>query len=517
MQQTFSTLPSVTYPGRLDPNGVLLDCFCEPLLCQCLIPGDVLDDCGLCTPPAQAGRNCTCTPASAAAGLCIPCRISSSTSTDSIRLCHPVIPGVYELIDVSKCNVREQFLTFPTTTYPGYFGVDAQGRPLALDCFCQPPTITTTTVTTLAPTTTTTPATIASTTTSATTTTTSAQTTVSTSIAPTTTPTPSYCLNITQPCNSNGNGGTRIDANGVYCVPTSNSTLFLRIGCNSFGTGFQTWSCPMGCDNTMACFEDSAIADSLGLSAYNGQLGLGVCASGGIFPLLPDPAQMRCVPGTCVAQTPVTTTPAQTPLPEACLSVRAGCSGTGSELADPTTGVYCSTISGFPQQYSLRMTCDISGGVNVALCIVADCSSNCTASPVILALLGLDTINTTAPGTCSSSVVAIPGVQSASAFLSCLATCPTTTISTTAAPTTTTPAATTPPVTLPPLQPPVNQVPPTVIITSPTPSPSVPSESDQTGLLAIVGVPSAVLLAAAFILGSQLERHATPQYYAQRI
>ncbi len=223
------------------------------------------------------------------------------------------------MIDVSKCDVREQFLTYPNTVYPGFFGVDAAGRPVALDCFCQPP-LTTVPTTTVGSTTATS---IASTTAAITTATSTSTVTPTSSSAPpstttvssfpTTTPS-SYCLNVTHPCDvpGQGSGAVRADTNGFYCIPTQNSTLFLRLGCNSFGTGFDAWSCPLGCDNV--CQEDPAISQSLNLGAYLGFLsGPGFCAPGGILPLLPAPAQMRCVPGSCVTRTiSISTTQAAT-------------------------------------------------------------------------------------------------------------------------------------------------------------------------------------------------------------
>ncbi len=461
-----------------------------------------------------------------------------------------MVPGVYELIDIAKCDVREQFLTYPGTVYPGFFGVDAAGQPLALDCFCQPPATTvlsTTAFTSTGATTgTTTPAaTTTVATTSAATSASTTETTTSISSFPTTTPS-SYCLNVTLPCDGNGQGGgasVRADTNGVYCIPTANSTLFLRIGCNTFGTGFDAWSCPFGCDDV--CQEDPAISTSLGLGAFLGRLsGPGFCAPGGLFPLLPDPAQMRCIPGLCVTRTiaisttsesttepsittvdtsagttspVIVTTAPVTTAPQGCLSVRPGCAPPGAELSDLTTGVYCSVISLPEQQYSLRLTCVVSGELQVQLCDVTDCARNCTSSPVILALLGLQTTNTSVPGVCATTNAAIPGVATANAFLTCFPSCvfPT---STSAAPSTSTAAPTAPPTTLPPVTVPTNQVPPVVdLFNQQPPLVRSPQANDDTDLLAIIGVPSAVLAATILLFAAQRDRLPTPQYYSQGI
>ena len=146
--EAFTTIANVTYPGHLDVDGNLLDCFCVPQACPCCCKesGTMLDVCGLCTgPDATPGGACNCTADNVDSGLCIQCPLGSSASSDSVRLCHPIIAGVYELIDVNICAVRDQFSRFPGSVYPGYFGVNAQGGPLALDCFCQPPVTTTTT------------------------------------------------------------------------------------------------------------------------------------------------------------------------------------------------------------------------------------------------------------------------------------------------------------------------------------------------------------------------------------
>ncbi len=74
------------------------------------------------------------------------------------------------------------------------------------------------------------------------------------------------------------------------------------------------------------------------------------------------------------------------------------------------------------------------------------------------------------------------------------------------------------PATLPPTSVPTNQVPPAVVL-SPSPPAMLrsPEPADDTDLLAIIGVPSAVLAVTILLFAAQRERHATPQYYSQGI
>jgi hypothetical protein len=554
VMEAFATIPNVVFPGRLDVNGVLLDCNCVlrgP--CDCLDPTQQVDVCGVCTSPTLSGSNCTCTPSQSAAGICIVCPIGSSGSSDSVRLCHPVIPGVYELIDISRCNVRDQLALYPGTVYPGFFGVDASGQPLALDCFCQPPVSTTTTQTSTPAATTT----IATTSTVATTTGTSQ----TTSFAPTTTPAVGFCLNVSLPCDGVTGAPSRADTNGVYCIPTANSSLTLLIGCNQFGTSFSTYSCPFGCNGV--CFQDDSISTSLHLSSFDGRLGgAGFCAAPGILPLLPIAAQMKCVPGSCVVFTSVistttvstrsattiatvpastigtvtsntapttttsaaaTTTAPQTTVPSSsCLILRQDC--VGSTLANVSFGGYCSIISLPQQRYSFRLSCSSAGALETFLCSELDCNQNCTSSPTILALIGLDTVDASGGGACTTTNVNIPGLTSARVFVQCASSCFTTTVTTT---TTTVPPTTAPPLLLPP----VNQVPPVIQI--PVLSvPSDPQQQDQpqqqqqqqqegggvqTDLLAIIGVPSAILIVTLIFFATQNPMQPTPKYYPQRI
>ena len=425
---TFTTYPNTTFPGRVDVDGDLLNCWCEPQ-CDCCCPdGQILDVCGMCEAPPSVGSACNCTQQDEEQGNCIPCQITSSTSSDSVRLCHFIRPGVYELVDVNICNVRQYFAQFPRTVYPGYFGIDANFNPLALDCFCQPPPITTP-------------------------------------------PAVEYCLNITEPCDGGTPPFMEITTDGFYCLRTSNSSLVIKFACNEAGDSFETYSCPFGCGGV--CVEDPFIKQSLGLEVYDGRLSNGgFCASSGTLPMIPTPAQMQCVPGMCEIMTmvftttssttlpptsttmaPPTSTPATTgttgtttstipttstststttevtttpvDIPEGCLSIFGSCDVVQMDLA--MDGTYCSVISTPLRQYSFKMNCNIFGSIVVSVCTDMICSEGCVEDPTMLLLLGLENVNASSPGVCTMTNINIPGIPTTSVYLTCPQNCPVTT------------------------------------------------------------------------------------------
>jgi hypothetical protein len=218
---------------------------------------------------------------------------------------------------------------------------------------------------------------------------------------------------------------------------------------------------------------------------------------------------------TTTTITSTTQVPTSSPAVFGCLSLQENC--VGASAVNVSTGAYCSTISLPQQKYSFRLSCTANSQLLVSLCSVDDCNRNCTSSPTILALLGLDNVNSGA-GVCTTTNFPIPGLLSRVVALQCLASCFTTvpTTSTSTATPTTTPA--------PPILPPVNQVPPIIVLPELPAGGStggaggaVEQPNDQTDLLAIVGIPTAIFALSILFFVSNQDPQPTPKYYPQRI
>ncbi len=394
VMETFAQYQGTVWPGQLgvdaDGQRALLDCNCVPQ-CQCCCPATEAprDECGFCTQPPSTPP-CRCTALMQALGQCVPCPLTASSQADAVPVCLWLAPSIYQLVDVPRCQVEMFLAIHPGSVFPGFSG---------LNCFCMQPH--------------------------------------------TTAPELPPCLRVWSNCSP-----TVLVASGQLCVPLPNTTLSASITCDG-STSLEAWACPFGC--THPCFPDPDLFAVLQLGTYSSpSLGQqGIC---GALPGLPS-SLVQCVPGECLPPMtlPLTTATGTTapltttaPLSNGCLTVEAGCTGSGTNVA--VDGTYCATATVNDTILSFRMICDILGVLHISACTGLGCSLQCQDDRSWAVSLGLQDFQIPDAGACLNTNVDIPGLGTMQAFVTCSPSCFTTS----------------PPTTPPVLVPPPNQVPPVI-------------------------------------------------------